>query len=65
MVATPRSGVNISKIVKAIKTTVTQKKTTEASQLPTPLCYAEIVGNVSNSSEKNICISELKLNPTH
>ena len=30
-----------------IKTTVRQKKTTEASQLPTPLCYGAMPGNVT------------------
>ena len=34
--------------IKAIKTTVIQKKkTTEASQLPTPLCYSARVGNIT------------------
>ena len=44
MVATPGSGAEISKKiknkVKATKNDGQTKKATEASQLPTPLCYS-------------------------
>ena len=50
MVATPRSEAEISKkitdILKAIKNDGQTKKTTVASQLPTPLCYSARVGNI-------------------
>ena len=50
MVATPRSGAEISKKkeneVRAIKNDDQTKKTREASQLSTPLCYSARHGSL-------------------
>ena len=47
MVATPRSGAEISEKIKAIKNDGQTQKTTEATQLPIPLCYSARIGNIT------------------